>query len=217
MSPTSSFPTSIPIFPLPSVVLFPNVFLPLHIFEPRYRQMIDDALSGDRLIGMVLLRPGFEADYDGAPPVYGTGCSGVITHSERTDDGRFNVILRGLEKFTIHGEEPPAAGRLYRRALITPVDETVTPHERALLKEARGGLESLLAPFYQSSGEGRLPHTMPDEDLVNALAQYLEFEPLEKQALLERGGPLLRCRAMVELLEMKALLRNSTSGMGMIH
>ena len=63
-------PFSIPIFPLPSVVLFPNVFLPLHIFEPRYRQMFTEALAGDRMVGMVLLRPGYEADYEGTPPIY---------------------------------------------------------------------------------------------------------------------------------------------------
>ena len=77
----------LPLFPLPNVVLFPNVFLPLHIFEPRYREMVADALRGDRLIGMVLLRPGWERDYEGRPPVYPIGCSGVITHVERLATG----------------------------------------------------------------------------------------------------------------------------------
>ena len=111
------FPSSLPIFPLPTVVLFPNVFLPLHIFEPRYRQMTADALAGDRLIGMVLLRPGHAADYEGRPPVYGVGCTGLITHAEKLDDGRFNLVLRGLDKFTILGEEDPAVGQLYRHAI----------------------------------------------------------------------------------------------------
>src|SRR5436190_18834387 len=100
-------PPSIPIFPLPATVLFPSVFLPLHIFEPRYRQMVNDALAGDRTIGMVLLKAGFETDYEGKPPVYHTGCSGLITHVERMDDGRFNLILRGLEKVSSLGEEAP--------------------------------------------------------------------------------------------------------------
>ena len=102
-------PATIPIFPLPNVVLFPNVFLPLHIFEPRYRAMVADALAGDRIIGMVLLQPGFEADYEGRPPVYPVGCAGVITHSEPLPDGRFNIVLRGLEKFRITGEDERAA------------------------------------------------------------------------------------------------------------
>ena len=76
-------PASLPLFPLPSVVLFPNVFLPLHIFEARYRQMVTEALAGDRLIGMTLLKPGFEAHYDEQPPVYAVGCSGLIRSEER--------------------------------------------------------------------------------------------------------------------------------------
>ena len=78
----------LPLFPLPNVVLFPNVFLPLHIFEPRYRQMVADALDTDRMIGMVLLRPGWDRDYEGNPPVYAMGCSGVITHVDRQSDGQ---------------------------------------------------------------------------------------------------------------------------------
>src|SRR4029078_8759483 len=92
---------AIPIFPLPNVVLFPTVFLPLHIFEPRYREMVADSLAGDRMIGMVLLRPCWEHNYEGPPPVYNVGCSGVITHFERLEDGRYNIILRGVERFRI--------------------------------------------------------------------------------------------------------------------
>ncbi len=198
-------PFSIPIFPLPTVVLFPNVFLPLHIFEPRYRQMITESLAGDRIIGMVLLRPGYEDEYEGSPPIYATGCSGLITHSERLEDGRYNLVLQGLEKFTIHAEEAPAAGRLYRSAVITPVQESVDAGERDELRSQRQRLESLLAPLMAGNLERSLPRTMPDEDLVNALAQYLEFEPLEKLALLEQRGALARCRTMVDLLEMKQM------------
>jgi Lon protease-like protein len=97
-------PPAIPIFPLPNVVLVPHGSLPLHIFEPRYREMVGDALDGDRLIGMVLLRPGWEGDYQGRPPVYPIGCAGVITHHDRMADGRYNIVLRGLEKFRITGE-----------------------------------------------------------------------------------------------------------------
>lgn len=196
---------ALPIFPLPNVVLFPNVFLPLHIFEPRYKQMIEESLKGDRIIGMVLLRPGYEAEYDGTPPIYPTGCSGLITHFERLEDGRFNLVLRGLEKFTISREQPPDAGRLYRVAAIDPVEEAVSPPDRDELRLLRKQVQRLLTPHFSSAIERRLPEAMPDEDLVNALAQYLEFEPIEKLALLEQRGPLARCRSMVELLEMKAM------------
>jgi Lon protease-like protein len=210
-------PFSLPIFPLPTVVLFPNVFLPLHIFEPRYRQMIADALAGDRIIGMVLLQPGNEDDYEGKPPVYSTGCSGLITHAETLDDGRYDLILRGLEKFSIQSEEVPAPGRLYRRAVITPIDETVRATERGELRGERQKLQDLLTPIFSGGLAGRLPEAMPDEDLINALAQYLEFDPMEKLALLQRHGALARCRAMIELLEMKELSRDQAPNSGLIH
>ena len=209
---------SLPIFPLPNVVLFPNVFLPLHIFEPRYRQMTSEALAGDRIIGMVLLRPGYEDDYDGAPPIYSTGCSGLITHSEKLEDGRYNLVLRGLEKFSIESEELPAVGRLYRSAIIRPISEMVAAGERDQLRHERRRLQDLLTPLFSGTLEGRLPEAMPDEDLINALAQYLEFEPMEKLALLERQGPLARCRSMMELLEMKQMESgNGDQGSGLIH
>lgn len=209
-------PFSIPIFPLPTVVLFPNVFLPLHIFEPRYRQMIAESLAGDRIIGMVLLRRGYEDDYEGSPPIYGTGCSGLITHSERLEDGRYNLVLQGLEKFTIHSEEAPSAGRLYRSAVITPLQESVGAGERDELKSQRQRLESLLAPMMSAGLERSVSPAMPDEDLVNALAQYLEFDPLEKLALLEQRGALARCRTMVDLLEIKALSGSGNGASGSV-
>jgi Lon protease-like protein len=196
-------PPTIPIFPLPNVVLFPNVFLPLHIFEPRYRQMVDAALGGDRIIGMVLLRPGWEGDYEGRPAVYPVGCAGLITHAERLPDGRFNIVLRGMEKFRIASED---AGEAYRIANVVAVSEPPAESVRAEMRGERRRLETLLVP--QPEGQQRdhkVPSSMADEDLVNALAQYLEFDPVEKQALLERDGLLDRCRSLIELLEMKVL------------
>ena len=194
-------PVTIPIFPLDKVVLFPNVFLPLHIFEPRYREMVSDALAGDRIIGMVLLRPGFEADYNGRPPVFEIGCAGVITHSEKLSDGRFNIVLRGLEKFRVVSED---TSRAYRLAEIDPLPETPDAEEREQLRRQRQRLEALLAAAVERSGsEPRFPPAVPDEDLVNALAQYLELDGIERQALLEQRGILARCRALIELLEMK--------------
>ena len=206
-------PATIPLFPLPNVVLFPNVFLPLHIFEPRYRQMVSDALEGERMIGMVLLQPGHEADYEGSPAVYDVGCAGLITHVERLSDGRFNLVLRGLERFRIVSEESPAPPLLYRRAQIAPLGEPLIPDRAAQLKAERQRLESLLSPLFSSTVAARaLPQQMPDDELINALAQYLELEPIEKQALLERDGALERCRSLVELLEMKALMEKSRGG-----
>jgi uncharacterized protein len=201
---TATLPRTIPIFPLPNVVLFPNVVLPLHIFEPRYREMITDALGGDRIIGMVLLRPGWERDYEGRPPVYPIGCAGVITHAERMTDGRYNIALRGMEKFRIAGEDH---SRSYRLATVETLTEELTSSERAEIRGERRRLEALLVPQPEGRGaDTKVPPSMPDEDLVNALAQYLELEPVEKQALLERAGVLDRCRSLIELLEMKVIV-----------
>ena len=106
--------TLVPLFPLPDVVLFPGVFLPLHIFELRYREMVKDTLAGDRLIGISLLRPGWDHDMAGRPAIYPVGCVGLISHIEELSDGRYNLVLRGMEKFRVVKEEESA--RAYRRA-----------------------------------------------------------------------------------------------------
>lgn len=197
-------PPSIPIFPLPNVVLFPNVFLPLHIFEPRYKAMVADALEGDRLIGMVLLRPGWEDDYEGRPAVFPIGCAGLISHHERLPDGRYNIVLRGLEKFRVEDEDRTQS---YRIARVRTLHEPLEDGDRDEVRAARLRLESMLVPQPERRGHDPSgPPSMGDEDLVNALAQYMELEPLEKQALLEREGLLARCRSLIDLLEMKMMV-----------
>src|SRR5215472_13621718 len=197
------------LFPLPNVVLFPRVFLPLHIFEPRYREMVADALSSDRMIGMVLLRPGWERDYEGRPPVYPIGCSGVITHVERLQDGRYNLVLRGLERFRIVAEDHEKS---YRRAVIDTLAEAgLDARGRDTLRTCRAKLESLLAPSDRGS-DTKISPAMTDEDLVHALAQYLDLEPLEKQALLEQVSMPSRAQSLVELLEMKMLAMKTAGG-----
>jgi uncharacterized protein len=194
----------LPLFPLPNVVLFPNVFLPLHIFEPRYRDMVRDAIAGDRMIGMVLLRPGWERDYDGGPAVYPIGCSGVITHVERLADGRYNIVLRGIERFRIVSEDHE---RAYRRAAVVALSEApIGAEDRAAIRRHRSKLEALLSPAVETAAaDARIPSAMSDEDLVNALAQYLDLEPLEKQALLEQQCVRSRAESLVQLLEIRML------------
>ena len=201
----------LPLFPLPTVVLFPNVFLPLHVFESRYRDMVADALAGDRVIGMVLLQSGWEHEYEGTPPVYPIGCSGVITHFERLGDGRYNIVLRGLERFRILTEE---RSKSYRCAIIESLSEREpTPDDRLVLRDQRAKLESLLAPAVERAGaDPGTASAMPDGDLVNALSQYLDLEPIEKQALLERNCLRSRAESLVELIEMKIMIAR-TPGM----
>jgi Lon protease-like protein len=206
----------LPLFPLPNVVLFPNVFLPLHIFEPRYREMVADAIAGDRLIGMVLLRPGWEHDYEGRPPVYPTGSSGVITHFERLADGRYNIMLRGVDRFRILEEDD---SRAYRRAVVEPLPEQVlAPDDRRVVRREREKLEGLLAPVAAKAGADSInASALSDEDLINALAQYLDLEPLEKQALLERQSLRSRAESLVELLEMKIMMLRTPGRSAVAH
>ena len=205
----------LPLFPLPNTVLFPNVFLPLHIFEPRYRDMVSDALAGDRLIGMVLLRPGWEQEYEKQPPVYPVGCSGLITHVERLADGRFNIVLRGVERFRILEEDHE---RRYRRAIVEPlIERRLSDDDRDCLRNQRAKLESLLSPALASGETEQRTTAMSDEDLVNALAQYLSLDPLEKQALLEQQGLRNRAESLVELIEMKILIAKTPGVSSIAH
>jgi Lon protease-like protein len=200
----------LPIFPLPTVVLFPGVFLPLHIFEPRYREMVADALATDRLIGMALLRDGWQSEYEGRPPIFTVGCSGLITHCEKLPDGRYNIVLRGLDRFKVVSEDH---SRVYRRARTQAVPEReLTAAERTALHHQRNRIEALIAPSDHGGGiDPRAAAALSDEDLVNALAQYLDLEPIEKQALLERPALPERATALIELLEMKTLLSRKPS------
>jgi Lon protease-like protein len=133
--------------------------------------------------------------------VYPVGCAGVITHAEQMPDGRSNVVLRGIEKFRIVEED---ASRDYRLARVDPLPEITSDAEKRLLKQRRHRLEALLIAAIERGGQDpRLPSSIPDEDLINALSQYLGLDPVERQALLERNGTLSRCDGLIELLEMK--------------
>jgi len=199
----------IPIFPLPNVVLFPNVFLPLHIFEKRYKLMMGDALAGDRIVGMVLLRKGWNRSPLTNPPVYNVGCSGLITHAEPLSDGRYNIVLQGLEKFRIVDED---YSRSYRLAKIEPIAEDEIDTTGSELSTQRQRLEDLLDQRFAATGtDSKISRDMTDSDLINALAQYLEFEPVEKQALLQCNGLIERYRSLIDLLEMQILLTEHPS------
>jgi Lon protease-like protein len=189
-----TLPSVIPIFPLGDIMLFPNAERPLLIFEPRYRAMVADALKGDRIIGMVRLRPGFEADYEGRPPIDAVGCAGVITEAELLPDGRYTILLRGFTKFRVTQED---ASRPYRLARVDAVPETaVPPGDRTELGFERRRMTDLLA--LQNI---ELASDPKDEQAIDTVAQYLAMTPAERQALLEMDGALLRARALVRKLD----------------
>lgn len=151
----------IPIFPLPEVVFFPETVLPLHVFEPRYRQMIADCLAGDQWLAVVMLRAGWEKDYQGRPPVHGVAGAGEIIQAEMLPDGRYNVLLDGRARVRILEEEPPD-GRLYRMARAERIENRgPSPSDRSFagrLQELRVGHARLLMALGQSHPDvvGRL-------------------------------------------------------------
>jgi Lon protease-like protein len=175
-------------------MLFPGMSRPLHIFEPRYRAMVGDALKGDRMIGMATLKPGYEAEYEGRPPVYDIGCAGVITEFEELPGGRFNIVLRCVVKFRIAGEDD---SRAYRLARVDAVPETLDDNERTALHKHRQRLEALIT----EGSDSKVPPDTTDEALVNMVAQYLSISHAERQGLLELRNALLRVRALIELIE----------------
>ncbi len=122
---------TIPIFPLPDVVLFPSTVVPLHIFEPRYRELVRDCLAGDRRLAMALLKPGWEKDYYGRPPVYGIAGVGEIVRHEELPDGRFNILLRGTMRIAIQAEQPP--DKQYRIVRARPLPDRHSDTDAALL------------------------------------------------------------------------------------
>ena len=191
-------PGTISLFPLPNVVLFPDVFLPLHIFEPRYVEMTRAALDDNRLIGMVLAKSGADPD-----ECYSIGCAGVITHVEEIDGSRYNIVLRGLQKFAIVSEDE-ISGKPYRIARIEGIPEGAV--NKDALKDQRARLEALLVSSGTANFSFRLPPSMPDMEFVHALSQYFGFEAVERQALLEMTDADARCRALIELVEIQVLM-----------
>ncbi|MCX6538721.1 MAG: LON peptidase substrate-binding domain-containing protein [Acidobacteria bacterium] len=203
----------LPIFPLPNAVLFPGVFLPLHIFETRYREMVADVLAGDRLIGMVLLKPGWDREPTESPSVFSIGCAGLISHVEQMDDGRYNIVLRGIERFRIVDEE---VERSYRLARVDYLVDTMTTVDREALRRQRHKLERLLTVSTEAP-DHPFPSSLSDEEVINALAQYVDLEPIERQALLECDTVSSRSDALAELLEMKAMAQSAPPGRGLLH
>ena len=173
----------LPIFPLPNLVFFPQTRMPLHIFEPRYRQMIADAVAGEMRFGIVLLRPGWEQDYFGAPAVHPWGTLTVIEQAMPLDDGRFNILVRGEVRIRIVDEvsrEPYRVARVVARPEHDRDNDSAYAQRTWLADLSRQYLhylpEQTAVPEIESVGL---------EPLTNALIMSLNVDTEEKQRLLE--------------------------------
>jgi Lon protease-like protein len=198
--------TRLSVFPLAGAILFPRMQLPLHIFEPRYRQMVRDALAGSGLIGMVLLRGDWERDYYGAPDVYRVGCAGRIVESTPLPDGKFNIVLAGLTEFEIVSEQRE---RLYRQATVSWRE----PSEVELPGDLRAELVAMIERYVGHAGDDETRTllgdvSLDDRTLVNFFSFWLDLTTIERQSLLEEHGAA-RARRLLEILEFRLYARRN--------
>jgi uncharacterized protein len=199
----SDFRGVVRLFPLPNLVLFPAVVQPLHIFEPRYRAMLADALAGDRLLAMALLKPGWEEDYHLAPPIHPAVCVGRVFQEERLPDGRYNLLLHGLARARV--VEEIADDRPYRSARVRLIEEAPAPHaaEEALRRELGEQMARWFAQQSAALAQLRqlLVSTMPLGTLCDVFAFALPLAADAKQELLDEGTVEARVRRMLAHLE----------------
>ena len=190
--------TRLSIFPLPGALLFPGMHLPLHIFEPRYRAMISDAMARDRRIGMVQPRPLTGRD-DGAPALFDLGCVGRIAEVEAMEDGRYNVILEGTSLFRIVRELDVATAFRQVEAMLLPIvaDDALSLGRRSSLELESRRFADAQGYAVDWDAVGRLD----DEALVNGIAQIAPFDSAAKQALLEAADIETRAELIIQLMQ----------------
>ena len=189
----------ISVFPLSGAMLYPGLRLPLHIFEPRYRAMVSDALARDRRIGMIQPRAEVLKRAEDATPLFSVGCLGHIEEVEALEDGRFNILLEGVARFRTLRELTVTTPFRQVEAELLPEreDETLASVERALFeREARAFAD---AQGYRVNWDEVI--RLDDISLINGVSQIAPFDAASKQALLEADGVSDRCRLLVQLMQ----------------
>lgn len=185
----------LPIFPLANVVVFPGVQTPLHLFEPRYRQLGQTVVSGNRRMGMVVVPPAHTSEMEGNPPVYPIGCGGDIVQAQQLPDGRLNIVIAGTGRFRIVSEDPPQPPRLYRTAEVEWLEDPYPEESRRRVSELRIAIGAQLRDLVKRSGKSEENpgaeewfSGVDDASFVNSLCNALSFAPAEKQGLLEASS-----------------------------
>lgn len=205
-----NFSGEAPVFPLSNVVLFPYVLLPLHIFEERYKRMLQDTLSGDKLISMALLKPGWEKDYYDSPEVYKMSCLGRVISTEYFKDGRANIILYGLKRVQIIKF---LKSNHYRIAEVNIIEEKSESGDELYRKH----IEDLLMKWNQSMKEDQKSHrieintSLSLDKLTDTLSTLIITNVFERQQLLEEINPVKRAEVIIKCLETRLELIKFTS------
>jgi Lon protease-like protein len=210
----ATFAGTAPVFPLPDVVHFPHLLLPLHIFEPRYREMVADALEGERLIAMALLKPGHTTT-EGSPPIHDTVCLGRITADQQTEDGRYYLVLQGLSRARIIQEEPDE--QAYRIAQLELQPDPESPFSPAAADAQRRRLLLAFRSLFPKHNLDRvlrraLKESVPLGILCDVLADAMALESQVAYQVLAETDVKERCRLVLRLIEERLNAPTSADG-----
>lgn len=195
------------IFPLPTLVLFPDVFVPLKIFEPRYVQMVEDALADDELIAVALLKPGWEEDYNGKPAIHPVVCLGKILKYKELPSGEYDIILYGIARARVEEE---LASDPYRRALVTVLEELapLSQAEQIAQRMMRAldlvpGRKSMIWELRRMANQLRGVDASAGR-YADAVANAGDLRPEDRYCVLEETDVLKRLERLIDMLEAKA-------------
>ncbi len=195
------------LFPLPNLVMFPHVMQPLHIFEPRYRALLEEALEMDKLIGIALLSEGWEAEYEGRPPLRPIACLCRVAHSQRTEQGTYNILALGIERIQIVRELPPH--KLFREAevqiLADVYPDSTASHRIQLQQELLDHFKQSLPqiPQVHEQYEQLLSAQIPLGTLTDLIGYSLDLPIPERERLLAEPNVDLRAAFLLDRLTLK--------------
>lgn len=202
------------LFPMPDFVMMPHVLKGFHIFEHRYRELVEHALAKDKLIGLVLPKAGWNKDYEGSFPIHSVACLTTIQEKERLDDGRFNLVLRGICRVRL--EHELLTSTLYRQAKVELLPDPVIIDDRGSREE----LQEAVLPWLATEGEGReqflklVQSNAPLGTIVDVVSFALPLSPELKQELLEAIDVVQRIRHLCKLLRSLTPLHESEARLG---
>lgn len=211
-----SFAGKVRLFPLPNLVMFPHVLQPLHVFEPRYRALLEEALEDDRLIAMAVLAPGWEKHYEGRPRLRKTACLGRVLTHQRVEGDRYNILLAGLRRVRIVEELPP--DKPFREARVELLED-IYPAESAdqrptaqlrLLQQFRRLLPNM--PEVHQQLEELLCTDVSLGMLTDLISYTMQFPIDTKEAMLREANVDRRCDALLSLMAEQPAAKTTADG-----